>query len=127
MPSLSKFVITIFLSGLALNLQGCTTTSKTKQTDPDQIVTSFPNPDVENPGIIVVANPELEPKVVKAISAPPPPASEPPEVRVYELPKEFAGLDGWLGTDIDASLQSFRNSCQSWKKADQNALKQTGF
>ncbi|MEP1230180.1 MAG: MltA domain-containing protein [Litorimonas sp.] len=113
MMSLFKYTAII---GLAC-LSACTTVPRIDQTG-----ANFPNPDVENPGIIVIAEPVLTPKPAEPIPAPPPPAPEPPEQPVYELPNEFANLEGWLWSDIEASFASFRNSCKSWAQADQSAM-----
>ncbi len=113
MLSLSRYFAGFFL----IVLSACTTLPQTSPTGPN-----FPSPDVENPGVIIIAEPILTPKAADPIPAPPPPETEPPAVPVYELPNEFADLDGWLWSDIDAALSSFRKSCESWAQADQSAL-----
>jgi len=122
MLSLSRCFVTVFLFGAVLNLAACTTVPKIDPPNTGQSGTNFPNPDVENPGVIIEAEPILTPKAVTEIPAPPPPAEEPPEVPVYELPNEFANLEGWLWSDLNASFASFRKSCESWGQADQNAM-----
>jgi len=113
MLSSFKYICGVIFIGLT----ACATMPKTDQTGKN-----FPDPDVENPGVIVLAEPILTPAPAAPIPAPPPPAPEPPEQPVYELPNEFADLENWLGSDIDAAFASFKNSCQSWKQADQSAM-----
>jgi len=117
MSMCSKYFKKYLLFGAIFALSACVTVPEADKTG-----ANFPNPDVENPGVIIIAEPVLTPKLPEPIPAPPPPVETPPEVPVYELPNEFADLDNWIWSNIDASFVSFQNSCKSWEQADQNAM-----
>lgn len=110
---------TMFLAGLAV-LQACTTVPQNPNGGAQ--TTQFPDPDAENPGVIITAQPILTPEPPAPAPAPPPPAQTPPEVAVYELPSAFGDLDSWLWTDLGGAFTAFQKTCDSWSKADQSAL-----
>ena len=104
-------------------LSACTTTPAPTPTQPDETqapAISYPNPDVENPGLIVIAEPLAAPAPAPAIPAPPAPTPEPPEVEIFEYHKWYSALENWNGADHRAALTSFKRSCESFAKADPN-------
>ena len=111
-----------FTAGLITALSACTTVPKPPK--PEQpVVTgpSFPSPDVENPGVIIIAEPRPEPKPAPEVTAPPPPTPQPPEVEIFETPKWYAQLNHWGSADHRPALASFKRSCASFLKADLTA------
>jgi membrane-bound lytic murein transglycosylase A len=112
----------IFTAGLITALSACTTVPKPPQTEqPIATAPSFPNPDVENPGVIIIAEPRPEPKPAPEVTAPPPPTTQPPEVEIFETPKWYAQLNYWESADHRPALASFKRSCASFLKADLTA------
>jgi len=112
----------IFTAGVVTALSACTTVPKPPK--PEQpVVTgpSFPSPDVENPGVIIIAEPRPEPKPAPEVTAPPPPTPQPPEVEIFETPKWYAQLNYWGSADHRPALASFKRSCASFLKADLTA------
>lgn len=107
------FVLCLF----GLGLTACATTPKEPVKNPD-ISTHFPDPDVENPGVIIIAEPRPDPEPAPEILAPPPPSYDPPEIEMLETPRWFEALDTWKKVDHRPALKSFRRSCQRWAKAD---------
>jgi len=99
--------------GLALAVTACTTVS-----DPGPTSPTYPDPDVENPGVIVIAQPAPTPPPAPEIPAPPLPVPEPPEVEIYESPRWYTGLTDWAISDHRPALDAFKRSCQSFAKAD---------
>ena len=91
-------------------LGACTTTQGPR--------THYPDPDVENPGVIVIAQPVLTPEPAPPPPAPPAAPSEPPEEPLVEAPDRFADLDGWAEADLAPALAAFRRSCASFLLAD---------
>jgi len=85
-----------FTAGLITALSACTTVPKPpKSEEPVATGPSFPNPDVENPGVIIIAEPRPEPKPAPEVTAPPPPTTQPPEVEIIETPKWYDQLNYW--------------------------------
>ena len=112
----------IFTAGLITALSACTTVPKPpKAEEPVATGPSFPNPDVENPGVIIIAEPQPEPKPAPEVTAPPPPTPQPPEVEIFETPKWYAQLNYWGSADHRPALASFKRSCASFLKADLTA------
>ena len=112
----------IFTAGLITALSACTTVPKPpKPEQPVATAPSFPNPDIENPGVIIIAEPRPEPKPAPEVTAPPPPTTQPPEVEIFETPKWYAQLNHWASADHRPALASFKRSCASFLKADLTA------
>ena len=109
---------------LVLFLSACVTTSPPAPNPQDPIVTGpvYPDPDVENPGVIIIAEPVLTPPPAPEIPAPPPPQPKPPEIEIFETARWFSGIEDWAISDHRPALASFRRSCQSWAKADSTAM-----
>ena len=82
---------------------------------------NFPNPDVENPGVIIIAQPIAEPQPAPEVTAPPPPSNLPLIVEIYETPKWYTDLSHWKEGDHRPALESFKRSCASFAKADLSA------
>ncbi len=84
---------------------------------------SFPDPDVENPGIIVIAEPLPTPPPAPRVQTPPPAPSEPPPEPVIEapMPSGFASLAHWSTHDPRPALAAFVRGCETWVQADPNA------
>ena len=110
----SKLVALIIVAGLS----ACATTPPTSSETPG---TQYPDPDVENPGVIVIAEPSITPPPPPAIPAPPPPPTEGPTEMVYETPSAFDRLTGWQSADLRPALSAFARGCESWSKADPTA------
>ena len=89
---------------------------------------NYPDPDVENPGLIVVAQPVATPPPAPVVSTPPPAPSEPPPEPVVEVPavqppnQAFAALPYWSTHDPRPALQAFVRGCAAWVDADQFAF-----
>ena len=114
--------LTLALTLSALSLGACTTIPKPAQTQtPIATEPSFPNPDVENPGVIILAEPTPQPQSAPEITAPPPPSTLPPVVEIFETPKWYTQLAHWEGEDHRPALASFKRSCASFVKADLGA------
>ena len=114
--------LTLALTLSALSLGACTTIPKPAQTQtPIATEPSFPNPDVENPGVIILAEPTPQPQSAPEITAPPPPSTLPPAVEIFETPKWYTQLAHWKGGDHRPALASFKRSCASFVKADLGA------
>ena len=123
MSSISKYIFAALLLGSTVYLQSCTTLpAPDAPSDQRSENGSAPDDTDSKSSMVIVAQPVLTPKEVTTIYAPPDPATEPPEVRVFDRSNPFGQLDGWRAVDISASFASFRKSCQSWEKADQNAM-----
>ncbi len=80
----------------------------------------FPTDDVENPGVIVIAEPLETPPPAPDIPAPHAPEPEPPEEPLIEAPLWYDTLTGWEGADHRPAMKAFRNTCESFLKADAN-------
>jgi len=90
---------------LTLTLAACATVS-TPPEPPTHDGTSYPEPDVENPGVIIVAEPVQQPQ---------------PALEIFEAPKWYSALDFWSTADHRPALKSFKASCKGFVKADPNA------
>lgn len=99
------------LSVLAATVTACTTV-------PDG--PSFPDPDVENPGVIVIAEPLPTPPEAPRVQTPPPAPTEPPPEPVVEAPAPsgFAALPHWASHDPRPALNAFVRGCETWASAD---------
>lgn len=113
----------LLVAGLFAALSACATTVPVPPEPESPIVTgpTFPNPDVENPGVIIVAEPAPEPEPAPEVTAPPPPANLPLIVEIFETPKWYADLSHWDESDHRPALESFKRSCASFAKADLSA------
>lgn len=99
--------------GLAFLMSACTTVP----TGPN-----FPNPDVENPGAIVIAEPVAAPPPAPVVQTPAPAPAEPPAEPVVEIPASgFEVLPFWATHDPRPALEAFIRGCESWSKADPDA------
>jgi len=99
--------------GLTLMLSACTTLP----TGPN-----FPDPDVENPGAIVIAEPVAAPPPAPVVQTPPPAPVEPPAEPVVEIPTTgFEVLPFWETHDPRPALEAFIRGCESWAKAEPGA------
>ena len=107
----------LIILSLTLGLCACSTTSGStpKAGGPS-------DPNTPKPGEVIAANPILTPNPTVPIPPPPPPSKLLPEVPIYELPKAFGSLKGWLWTDLGGAMASFQKSCESWQQADPNAM-----
>ncbi len=100
--------------GLALLVSACTTIP----TEP-----TYPDPDVENPGAIVIAEPIPTPPTAPVVQTPAPAPSEPPPEPVVEIPASgFEQLPFWTTHDPRPALEAFTRGCESWAEADPKAL-----
>lgn len=109
----------LFLCSMAFWLCACASTpAPTPPSDEAKTPeVSYPHPDVENPGLIVIAEPLAVPAPAPAIPAPPAPTPEPPEVEIFEYHKWYSALPDWNIADHRAALTSFKRSCESFAKA----------
>jgi len=84
---------------------------------------TYPDPDVENPGVIVEAQPLPEPPPAPQVQTPPPAPSEPPPDPVIEAPAPsgFSALPFWKTHDPTPALSAFVRGCQTWAKAQDTA------
>ena len=116
---LRALIITAVIAGLS----ACATTVPLPPQPEQPVATgpTFPNPDVENPGVIIIAEPTPEPEPAPEVTAPPPPSTLPLEVEIFETPKWYAELSHWSGVDHRPALESFKRSCASFAKADLGA------
>lgn len=103
---------------LALLATACTTVPEQGVGEP-----TYPNPDVENPGVIVIAEPLPTPPPAPQVQTPPPAPSEPPPEPVIEAPAPsgLAALPYWADHDPRPALLAFVRGCETWVKADPNA------
>ena len=108
--------------GALLTLAACATVPVPPEAE-EPVATGpiFPDPDVENPGVIIIAEPKPEPEPAPAITAPPPPSELPLEVEIFETPKWYGQLSYWQSADHRPALESFKRSCASFAKADPTA------
>ncbi len=81
---------------------------------------SYPDPDVENPGVIVIAEPLPTPPPAPRVQTPPPAPSEPPPEPVIEAPAPsgFSTLQYWSTHDPRPALAAFVRGCETWAAAD---------
>ena len=82
----------------------------------------YPDPAVENPGVIVIAQPQLTPPPAPPVTAPPPAPSEPPPDVTVEQPDLFANLPFWEQADLAPALAAFRRGCEAILQADSAAM-----
>ncbi len=85
---------------------------------------NFPDPDVENPGVLVEAQPLPAPPPAPRVQTPRPAPIEPPPEPVIEAPAPsgFAALPFWSGHDPTPALSAFVRGCETWAQADDGAL-----
>ena len=105
--------------GLGLILLGSLLTTCT--TVPDG--PNYPDPDVENPGVLKEAQPLSAPPPAPRVLTPIPPAEEPPIEPVIEAPAPsgFAALPYWSQHDPTPALSAFVGGCATWSTADDAA------
>jgi len=113
----------LIIAGAMAALSACATTVPLPPQSEEPVATrpSFPNPDVENPGGIIIAEPMPEPQPAPEVTAPPPPSDLPLEVEIFETPKWYTQLSHWSSGDHRPALESFKRSCASFAKADLGA------
>lgn len=109
----------LLIAGAMLSLCACATVPVPPEAE-EPVTTGplYPNPDVENPGVIILAEPMPEPDSAPEITAPPPPSDLPLEVEIFEIPKWYNQLGYWQSADHRPALESFKRSCASFAKAD---------
>ncbi|MEL7232228.1 MAG: MltA domain-containing protein, partial [Pseudomonadota bacterium] len=102
----------------ALSLSACATIpSDQSGDDPGHV--HFPDPDVENPGVVILAEPAPAPDPIPEITTPPPPAPiEPPPEPIVEEPDQYASLSGWAAADHAPALDAFAKGCAAFLVAD---------
>lgn len=85
---------------------------------------NYPDPDVENPGVLTQAQPLPAPPPAPRVQTPPPAPTEPPPEPVIEAPAPsgFEALAYWAGHDPSPALSAFVRGCETWAKADDAAL-----
>jgi membrane-bound lytic murein transglycosylase A len=76
---------------------------------------------VNEPIEIIIAEPLDLPPVRQEVPPPRQTTPPPPEEPIIEEPLWYDNLKGWMEADHMSALQSFRRTCQSWKKADPEA------
>ena len=82
----------------------------------------YPDPDVENPGVIIVAEPVATPPPAPIVRKPPPAPTAPPEEPVIEAPiSGFATLPYWADHDARPALSAFARGCAVWGDTDPDA------
>ncbi|MEP3655710.1 MAG: MltA domain-containing protein [Litorimonas sp.] len=81
---------------------------------------NYPDPDVENPGVLTEAQPLPTPPPAPRVQTPPPAPTEPPPEPVIEAPAPsgFATLAFWANHDPTPALSAFVRGCETWVKAD---------
>lgn len=84
---------------------------------------AYPDPDVENPGLIIIAEPLPTPPSAPRVQTPPPAPTEPPPEPVIEapMPSGFAALTHWSTHDPRPALAAFVRGCETWAKAEPEA------
>ena len=102
---MTRLILVLFAALLA----ACTTTGPR---------THYPDPDVENPGVMVIAQPQLTPPPAPPVPAPPPAPDDAPEEATEERPDRFADLAGWAEADHAPALAAFRRGCEAFLQAD---------
>lgn len=85
---------------------------------------SFPDPDVENPGVIIIAEPQSAPPEAPRVQTPTPAPVEPPPEPVIEAPAPsgFAALQYWGSHDPRPALAAFVQGCVTWASADPDSM-----
>lgn len=81
---------------------------------------NYPDPDVENPGVLTEAQPLTTPPPAPRVQTPTPAPSEPPPEPVIEAPEPsgFASLPFWDGNDPSPALTAFVKGCETWADAN---------
>jgi len=109
----------ILIAGAMMCLSACATVPVPPEPEEPVVAgPNYPDPDVENPGVIVIAEPVSEPQAPPEVTAPPPPTDLPLEVEIFETPKWYSQLSYWHAADHRPALESFKRSCASFAKAD---------
>jgi len=108
-------VLCIALFAAALFAAGCTTVPEGP---------SYPDPDVENPGLIIIAQPLPEPPPAPRVQTPPQAPTEPPPEPVIEAPTPsgFAALPHWSRHDPRPALTAFVRGCETWTQVNPEDL-----
>ena len=85
---------------------------------------NYPDPDVENPGVLTQAQPLPTPPPAPRVQTPPPAPTEPPPEPVIEAPAPsgFEALAFWGTHDPSPALSAFVRGCETWARADDAAL-----
>lgn len=85
---------------------------------------NYPDPDVENPGVLTEAQPLPTPPPAPRVQTPPPAPTEPPPEPVIEAPAPsgFAALAHWAEHDPTPALEAFVRGCDTWAEAEDKAL-----
>lgn len=85
---------------------------------------NYPDPDVENPGVLTEAQPLPTPPPAPRVQTPPPAPAEPPPEPVIEAPAPsgFATLPYWAGHDPSPALEAFVRGCETWAGAEDDAF-----
>jgi len=81
----------------------------------------FTNESLYEPIEIIIAEPLELPPVREEVPPPRQTTPPPPEEPIIEEPLWYDSLQGWTKSDHRPALQSFRRTCESWKKADPEA------
>ncbi len=84
---------------------------------------NYPDPDVENPGVLTEAQPLPTPPLAPRVQTPPPAPVEPPPEPVIEAPAPsgFAALPFWVDHNPRPALSAFVRGCETWGSADDTA------
>ncbi len=84
---------------------------------------NYPDPDVENPGVLTEAQPLPTPPLAPRVQTPPPAPVEPPPEPVIEAPAPsgFAALPFWADHNPQPALSAFVRGCETWGSADDTA------
>lgn len=85
---------------------------------------NYPDPDVENPGVVIEAQPLPEPPLAPRVETPTPAPTAPPPEPVIEAPEPsgFAALPHWGKHNPLPALEAFVRGCETWSEADDNAM-----
>jgi len=85
---------------------------------------NYPDPDVENPGVVIEAQPLPEPPPAPRVETPTPAPTAPPPEPVIEAPEPsgFAALPYWGEHNPLPALEAFVRGCETWAEADDNTL-----
>lgn len=84
---------------------------------------TYPNPDVENPGLLTEAQPLRSPPPAPRVVTPVSHTTLPPAEPVIEAPAPsgFAALPYWSNHDPSPALSAFVRGCETWSAADDTA------
>ena len=85
---------------------------------------NYPDPDVENPGVLTEAQPLPTPPPAPRVQTPPPAPTEPPPEPVIEAPEPsgFMAMSYWAEHDPTPALEAFVRGCETWAGAEESAL-----